>query len=155
MKCPYCGYPESKVIDTRPTDEGERIRRRRECLQCGKRFTSYEVIETTPVVVIKKDGSREVFNREKLLRGIIKSCEKRPVALAKLEEMVSEIESELQNRMEREIPSSAIGELVMEKLKMVDQVAYVRFASVYREFKDINSFLAELKEILEGDAHIK
>lgn len=152
MKCPYCGYPESKVIDTRPTDEGERIRRRRECLQCGKRFTSYEVVETTPVVVIKKDGSREVFNREKLLRGIMKSCEKRPVALACLDNMVTEIESELQNRMEREIPSSAIGELVMEKLKSIDQVAYVRFASVYREFKDVNSFLAELKEILENDS---
>lgn len=152
MKCPYCGYPESKVIDTRPTDEGERIRRRRECLQCGKRFTSYEVVETTPVVVIKKDGSREVFNREKLLRGIMKSCEKRPVALTCLDDMVTEIESELQNRMEREIPSSAIGELVMEKLKTIDQVAYVRFASVYREFKDVNSFLAELKEILENDS---
>lgn len=148
MKCPYCGYPESKVIDTRPTDEGERIRRRRECLQCGKRFTSYEVVETTPVMVIKKDGSREVFNRDKLLRGVMKSCEKRPVTLAQLDELVAEIDSELQNRLEREVPSSVIGELVMEKLKRVDQVAYVRFASVYREFKDINSFLEELKEIL-------
>ncbi len=148
MKCPYCGYLESKVIDTRPTDEGERIRRRRECLQCGKRFTSYEVVETTPVMVIKKDGSREVFNRDKLLRGVMKSCEKRPVTLAQLDELVAEIDSELQNRLEREVPSSVIGELVMEKLKRVDQVAYVRFASVYREFKDINSFLEELKEIL-------
>lgn len=151
MKCPYCGFSESKVIDTRPTDEGERIRRRRECLQCSKRFTSYEVVETTPVVVIKKDGSREVFNRDKLLRGVMKSCEKRPVTLAQLEGMVAEIESELQNRMEREVSSASIGELVMEKLKKVDQVAYVRFASVYREFKDINSFLAELKQILEHD----
>lgn len=151
MKCPYCGFAESKVIDTRPTDEGERIRRRRECLQCGKRFTSYEVIETTPVVVIKKDGSREVFNRDKLLRGVMKSCEKRPVSLAQLEALVTEIESELQNRMEREVSSCVIGELVMDKLKKVDQVAYVRFASVYREFKDINSFLAELKQILEHD----
>lgn len=151
MKCPFCGYAESKVIDTRPTDEGERIRRRRECLQCGKRFTSYEVIETTPVVVIKKDGSREVFSREKLLRGVIKSCEKRPVTLAQLEHMTEEIEVELQNRMEREVPSTVIGELVMEKLKQLDQVAYVRFASVYREFKDINSFLMELKGILEHD----
>lgn len=151
MKCPFCGYAESKVIDTRPTDEGERIRRRRECLQCGKRFTSYEVIETTPVVVIKKDGSREVFSREKLLRGVIKSCEKRPVTLAQLEHMTEEIEVELQNRMEREVPSTVIGELAMEKLKQLDQVAYVRFASVYREFKDINSFLMELKGILEHD----
>lgn len=151
MKCPFCGYNESKVIDTRPTDEGERIRRRRECLQCAKRFTSYEVVETTPVMIIKKDGSREAFNREKLLRGVLKSCEKRPVTLAQLEAMVSEIEVELQNRMEREISSSVIGELVMEKLKRIDQVAYVRFASVYREFKDINSFLQELKVILEHD----
>lgn len=151
MKCPFCGFIESKVIDTRPTDEGERIRRRRECLQCGKRFTSYEVIETTPVVVIKKDGSREVFSREKLLRGVIKSCEKRPVTLAQLEHMTEEIEVELQNRMEREVPSTVIGELAMEKLKQLDQVAYVRFASVYREFKDINSFLMELKGILEHD----
>ena len=151
MKCPYCGFEESKVIDTRPTDEGERIRRRRECLQCGKRFTSYEVIETTPVMVIKKGGSREVFSREKLLRGVMKSCEKRPVTLAQLEQMTAEIESELQNSMEREVSSSIIGELVMEKLKKVDQVAYVRFASVYREFKDINSFLAELKQILEHE----
>ena len=152
MKCPFCGFTESKVIDTRPTDEGERIRRRRECLQCGKRFTSYEVIETTPVVVIKKDGSREVFSREKLLRGVIKSCEKRPVTLAQLEHMTEEIEVELQNRMDREVPSAVIGELVMEKLKQLDEVAYVRFASVYREFKDINSFLMELKGILEHDA---
>ena len=138
MKCPFCGYTESKVIDTRPTDEGERIRRRRECLQCGKRFTSYEVVETTPVMVIKKDGSREAFSHDKLLRGVLKSCEKRPV-----------IEGELQNRMDREVPSAVIGELVMEKLKKIDQVAYVRFASVYREFKDINSFLQELTVILE------
>ena len=151
MKCPFCGYTESKVIDTRPTDEGERIRRRRECLQCGKRFTSYEVVETTPVMVIKKDGPREAFSHDKLLRGVLKSCEKRPVTLAQLESMVSEIEVELQNRMDREVPSAVIGELVMEKLKKIDQVAYVRFASVYREFKDINSFLQELKVILEHE----
>ena len=120
MKCPFCGYTESKVIDTRPTDEGERIRRRRECLQCGKRFTSYEVVETTPVMVIKKDGSREAFSHDKLLRGVLKSCEKRPVTLAQLESMVSEIEVELQNRMDREVPSAVIGELVMEKLKKID-----------------------------------
>lgn len=149
MKCPFCGYNESKVIDTRPTDEGEKIRRRRECLGCEKRFTTYEVIETTPLMVIKKDGSREAFSRDKLLSGMIKSCEKRPVALSVLEEAVADIETILQNRMEREVPSAQVGELCMEKLKGIDQVAYVRFASVYRQFKDINSFLAELKNILE------
>ena len=149
MKCPFCGYTESKVIDTRPTDEGEKIRRRRECLRCEKRFTSYEIIETTPLMVIKRDGSREVFSRDKLLNGMIKSCEKRPVSLSDLEEAVSDIVATLQNEMEREVPSTLIGELCMEKLKGIDQVAYVRFASVYRQFKDINSFLEELKKILE------
>lgn len=152
MKCPYCNYYESKVIDTRPADEGERIRRRRECLKCEKRFTTYEIIETTPVMVIKKDGSREVFSRDKLLRGMIKSCEKRPVALSVLENAVSEIETSLQNHLEREVPSTRIGELCMEKLKEIDQVAYVRFASVYRQFQDINSFLTELKIILEHES---
>lgn len=151
MKCPYCSYYESKVIDTRPADEGERIRRRRECLKCEKRFTTYEIIETTPVMVIKKDGSREVFSRDKLLRGMIKSCEKRPVTLSVLEKAVSEIETSLQNHLEREVPSTRIGELCMEKLKEIDQVAYVRFASVYRQFQDINSFLIELKSILEHE----
>lgn len=151
MKCPFCGYTESKVIDTRPTDEGERIRRRRECLGCDKRFTSYEIIETTPIMVVKKDGSREVFNRDKLLRGMIKSCEKRPVALSQLEAAVTEIESRLQNQLEREVSSTQIGELCMDKLKEIDQVAYVRFASVYRQFKDLNSFLDELKNILESE----
>ncbi|MEG1942417.1 MAG: transcriptional regulator NrdR [Angelakisella sp.] len=151
MKCPYCGYIESKVIDTRPADEGERIRRRRECLKCEKRFTTYEIIETTPLMVIKKDGSREVFSRDKLLRGMIKSCEKRPVTLSVLENAVSEIETTLQNQLEREVPSTKIGELCMEKLKEIDQVAYVRFASVYRQFQDINSFLTELKSILEHE----
>ena len=151
MKCPYCGYGESKVIDTRPADEGERIRRRRECLSCEKRFTTYEVVETTPLMVIKKDGSREIFSRDKLLRGMIKSCEKRPVSLSALEEAVSDIQLTLQNRLEREVPSAQIGELCMEKLKGIDQVAYVRFASVYRQFKDINSFLAELKNILQHE----
>ena len=151
MKCPYCGYPESKVIDTRPTDEGEKIRRRRECLRCEKRFTSYEVVETTPLMVIKKDGSHEVFSRDKLLAGMIKSCEKRPVPLQVLEEAVSNIVFQLQNELAREVPSSLIGELYMEKLKEIDQVAYVRFASVYRQFKDINSFLDELKNILEQE----
>jgi transcriptional repressor NrdR len=151
MRCPFCGYTESKVIDTRPTDEGEKIRRRRECLRCGKRFTSYEIIETTPLMVIKRDGSREVFSRDKLLNGMIKSCEKRPVSLSVLEEAVSDIVASLQNEMEREVPSTLIGELCMEKLKGIDQVAYVRFASVYRQFKDINSFLEELKNILEHE----
>lgn len=151
MRCPYCGFDESKVIDTRPADEGERIRRRRECLKCEKRFTTYEIIETTPLMVIKKDGSHEVFSRDKLLRAMLKSCEKRPATLSVLESAVSEIEVALQNRLERELPSSLIGELCMEKLKEIDQVAYVRFASVYRQFKDINSFLSELKNILENE----
>ena len=149
MKCPFCGYTESTVIYTRPTAEGERIRRRRECLKCEKRFTTYEVIETTPLMVIKRDGSREVFSRDKLLSGMIKSCEKRPVSLSALEEAVADIMTTLQNRLEKEVPSTQIGELCMEKLGGIDQVAYVRFASVYRQFKDINSFLEELKNILE------
>ena len=151
MKCPFCGYTESKVIDTRPTDEGEKIRRRRECLRCEKRFTSYEIIETTPLMVIKRDGSQEVFSRDKLLNGMIKSCEKRPVPFSVLEDAVTDILATLQNGMEREVPSTLIGELCMEKLKGIDQVAYVRFASVYRQFKDINSFLEELKKILEHE----
>lgn len=151
MKCPYCGYGESKVIDSRPTDEGERIRRRRECLRCEKRFTTYEIIETTPLMVIKRDGSREAFDRGKLLRGMLKSCEKRQVSLDTLEEAVAEIEQVMQNSLEREVTSQQVGELAMEKLRKIDQVAYVRFASVYRQFKDINSFLAELKNILESD----
>lgn len=149
MKCPFCGYTESKVIDTRPTDEGERIRRRRECLKCEKRFTTYEVIETTPLMVIKRDGSREVFSRDKLLSGMIKSCEKRPVSLSALEEAVADIMTTLQNRLEKEVPSTQIGELCMEKLGGIDQVAYVRFASVYRQFKDINTFMNELNKLLE------
>ena len=151
MKCPFCGYLESKVIDSRPTDEGERIRRRRECLRCEKRFTTYEIIETTPLMVIKRDGSREAFDRGKLLRGMLKSCEKRQVSLDTLEEAVTQIEQVMQNSLEREVTSQQIGELAMEKLRKIDQVAYVRFASVYRQFKDINSFLAELKNILESD----
>lgn len=151
MKCPFCGFAESKVIDSRPTDEGERIRRRRECLGCEKRFTTYEVIETTPLMVVKRDGSREVFDRSKLLGGMIKACEKRPVPLSRLEEAVQAIELCLQNSLEREVPATEIGELAMDKLRGIDSVAYVRFASVYRQFKDINSFLAELKTILETE----
>ena len=140
MKCPYCGYTESKVIDSRPTDEGERIRRRRECLKCGKRFTTYEVIESVPIVVIKKDKSRETFDRSKLLNGLLRACEKRPVSIDQLDRIVDEIEATLQESMDREVPSQLIGTYAMEKLKQVDEVAYVRFASVYRQFKDINSF---------------
>lgn len=148
MKCPYCGFEESKVIDSRPADEGERIRRRRECLHCSKRFTTYEVIETVPVIVVKKDKSRETFDREKLLRGILRACEKRPVSLEAIEKMVDEIEIRLQNSFEREVPSTVIGEYAMEMLKGIDEVAYVRFASVYRQFKDINTFMDELKKLL-------
>ena len=147
MKCPYCGYSESKVIDSRPTDEGERIRRRRECLNCAKRFTTYEVIDTVPVVVVKKDKSREAFDRNKLLNGLLRACEKRPVPLETLERIVDEIETLLQNSLDREVPSTLIGTYAMDKLKKVDEVAYVRFASVYREFKDINTFMDELNKI--------
>ena len=147
MKCPYCGYSESKVIDSRPTDEGERIRRRRECLNGAKRFTTYEVIETVPVVVVKKDKSREAFDRNKLLNGLLRACEKRPVPLETLERIVDEIETLLQNSLDREVPSTLIGTYAMDKLKKVDEVAYVRFASVYREFKDINTFMDELNKI--------
>ncbi|MBE6723124.1 MAG: transcriptional regulator NrdR [Ruminococcaceae bacterium] len=150
MKCPFCGHEESKVIDSRPTDEGERIRRRRECLKCGKRFTTYEVIETVPVIVIKKDKSREAFDRDKLLRGLLRACEKRPVSLVTLEHLVDEIEVSLQNSLDREVESSKIGEYAMEKLKHIDEVAYVRFASVYRQFQDINTFMDELNEIIQA-----
>ena len=149
MKCPYCSHPESKVVDSRPAEEGNSIRRRRECLGCHKRFTTYEVLESLPLVVVKKDGSRQSFDRNKLLSGLIRACEKRPVPYSVLEEMIDEIEQVLQNKMEREIPSSEIGELVMERLKKVDEVAYVRFASVYRQFKDINTFMLELSKLLE------
>lgn len=148
MKCPYCSFEESKVIDSRPTDEGERIRRRRECLNCQKRFTTYEIIESLPIIVIKKDKSREVFNRDKLLNGLLRACEKRPVSLEKLENMIDDIEVVLQNSLDREVSSDKIGELVMDKLKDVDEVAYVRFASVYRQFKDIGTFMSELNKLL-------
>ena len=148
MKCPYCGHPESKVIDSRPADENASIRRRRECLACARRFTTYETVESLPMVVIKKDGSRQSFDRQKVLRGMIRACEKRPVALAELERIADEIEQELQNSMEREIRTEVIGEKVMERLRKVDQVAYVRFASVYRQFKDIDTFMAELNKLL-------
>ena len=148
MKCPYCGYEESKVIDSRPTDEGERIRRRRECIKCGKRFTTYEVIESVPILVVKKDKSREVFDRNKLLGGMMRACEMRQVSMDTLERAVDDIEANLQNSLDREVSSMHIGELAMQKLKDIDEVAYVRFASVYRQFKDINAFMDELSQLL-------
>lgn len=149
MKCPYCGYLESKVIDSRPNDEGLSVRRRRECQQCGRRFTTYETVEMLPIVVVKKDGSREAFDRNKILSGLIKACEKRAVPLARLEEAVADIEQQLFNTLKREIRSEYIGELVMQHLKDIDEVAYVRFASVYRQFKDINTFMEELSKLLD------
>ena len=146
MKCPFCSHPESKVVDSRPADEGSSIRRRRECLECHKRFTTYETVESLPLVVIKRDGSRQAFDKAKLLGSMLKACEKRSVPVSTLERLADEIEQSLQNEMEREIPSTEIGELVMEKLKDVDEVSYVRFASVYRQFKDINTFMEELNK---------
>ena len=148
MKCPFCGYEESKVIDSRPTDEGEKIRRRRECISCSKRFTTYEIIESVPIVVVKKDKSRQAFDRVKLFNGMLRACEKRPVSIEQLDKVVSEIEADLQNSLDREVTSVHIGELVMDKLKELDEVAYVRFASVYRQFKDINTFMDELAKLL-------
>lgn len=148
MKCPFCGYTESKVIDSRPTDEFARIRRRRECLGCAKRFTTYEVVESLPIIVVKKDKSRETFDREKLLGGMIRACEKRPVSIQTLERAVDDIEIQLQNSLDREVDSIAIGEYAMRALKEIDEVAYVRFASVYRQFKDIQSFREEITKLL-------
>ncbi|MBR7181277.1 MAG: transcriptional repressor NrdR [Clostridia bacterium] len=147
MKCPNCGFNDSKVIDSRPVEEGNSIRRRRECLSCQKRFTTFEILESVQILVVKKDGSRELFDRSKMLAGIMKACQKRPV---NGEEIAAEIEAELQNALVQEIASRNIGEMIMEKLKQRDEVAYVRFASVYREFKDLDTFLAELKELKEG-----
>ncbi|MBZ4644986.1 MAG: transcriptional regulator NrdR [Clostridia bacterium] len=149
MRCPFCDYEESKVIDSRPTDEGLAIRRRRECLKCSKRFTTYEKVENIPLMVIKKDKSREPFNADKLMNGLLRACEKRPVSLHDLEKIVSEIEGAIYNSLEREVTSHQIGEMVMERLKKLDEVAYVRFASVYRQFKDINTFLEELNKLLK------
>lgn len=149
MKCPFCQNPESKVIDSRPAGDGSSIRRRRECLVCRKRFTTYETVELVPILIIKKDGARQPFDRGKLLSSMLKACEKRSVPLSTLENIVNEVEQTLQNSMEREVPSSTIGNLVMKKLKTVDEVAYVRFASVYRQFKDLNAFMDELNNILK------
>ena len=149
MKCPYCAYQESKVVDSRHSEDGLSIRRRRECLACQKRFTTYETVESLPMVVVKRDESRQSFDRNKILNGMLRACEKRPVKLADLEAAVDEIEQTIQNSLDREVSTERIGELVMERLKPLDEVAYVRFASVYRQFKDINTFLQELTKILE------
>lgn len=148
MKCPYCGYQESKVVDSRHSDDSTSIRRRRECLSCQRRFTTYETVESLPMVVVKKDNSRQSFDRNKILNGMVRACEKRPVAMADLENAADEIEQIIQNSLDREVSTEKIGELVMERLKPLDEVAYVRFASVYRQFKDINSFMTELNKIL-------
>ena len=149
MRCPFCAFEESKVIDSRPTDEGERIRRRRECLSCQRRFTTYEMIESLPIIVIKKDKTRQAFSREKILNGMVRACEKRPVSLETLEHAIDDIETEIQNSLDREVSSEKIGELVMKKLSEIDEVAYVRFASVYRQFRDINTFMEELNKLLQ------
>lgn len=149
MKCPFCGFEEDKVIDSRPTEEGVAIRRRRECIKCQRRFTTYEKVESLPLMVIKKDKTRQLFDREKLLNGLLRACEKRPVSIDDLEKMVTEIESQIQNTLQREITSREIGEMVMSRLKNMDEVAYVRFASVYRQFKDINTFMDELRKLLK------
>ncbi|OQB14159.1 MAG: Transcriptional repressor NrdR [Firmicutes bacterium ADurb.Bin193] len=149
MKCIFCGHLESKVIDSRSADDGATIRRRRECLECGGRFTSYEKVENLPLIVIKKDMTRQPFNRDKLLNGLLRACEKRPVSIDQLEKIVDEVETGIRNSLAREVSSVQIGELVMDRLKKTDEVAYVRFASVYREFKDVNSFMEELKKLLK------
>ena len=148
MKCPFCNHSETKVLDSRPTEDSASIRRRRECFSCQKRFTTYENVEDIPVYVIKKDGAREPFNKRKIMTGILKSCEKRPVSLGEIEKIVDDIEKQVYNTMEQEIISTSIGELVMDRLKKLDDVAYVRFASVYKQFKDINTFIDELQKIL-------
>ena len=149
MKCPFCGDEDTRVVDSRPVDEDNTIRRRRQCAACGKRFTTYEKIETLPLIVIKKDNNREPYDRAKLEAGIVRSCHKRPISTAQIKRIVDEIETELFNKEDREIPTMVIGEIVMDKLKDLDPVAYVRFASVYREFKDVNTFMDELKKFLE------
>ncbi|MEA4894018.1 MAG: transcriptional regulator NrdR [Oscillospiraceae bacterium] len=149
MRCPFCGYAESKVIDSRPAEEGSTIRRRRECLACQKRFTTYEIMERLPLVVVKRDGSRQTFDKIKVMNGMLRACEKRPVSLQSLEKIADDIEQELQNSLEREVTTTEIGEMVMTKLKDVDEVAYVRFASVYRQFKDVNTFFEELQKLID------
>jgi len=148
MKCPFCGYKEDKVVDSRATAEESAVRRRRECLKCAKRFTTYEYIEDVSLMVIKKDGRREPFDRKKILSGIMRACEKRPIGMEKMEDVVTQIERAIQKKSDREVAANRIGELIMEKLKALDEVAYVRFASVYRQFKDVGQFMEELKDIL-------
>ncbi len=150
MKCPACGHIESKVIDSRASDEGKSIKRRRECLACQKRFNTYEVVENIPLMVIKKNDSREPFDRNKVMNGIIRACQKRPVSIEQIEKIVNDIESELQNSLNNEVPTTKIGELIMDKLKDIDAVSYVRFASVYREFKDVETFMREIENILHN-----
>ena len=150
MKCPFCGFTDSKVIDSRPAEDGTTIRRRRECLDCQKRFTTYEIIERMPLVVIKRDGSRQAFDKVKIINGLVRACEKRPVTMTQIETIAADIEQELRSRLESEVSSETIGEMVMQRLKNLDEVAYVRFASVYRSFKDINTFMEELTKLL-GD----
>ena len=151
MRCPFCGFKEDKVVDSRATAEESAVRRRRECLKCGKRFTTYEYVEEVSLLVIKKDGRREAWDRKKVLSGIIRACEKRPVSVEKMEDVVTQVERSIQKKSDREVLASRIGELVMEKLKLIDDVAYVRFASVYRQFKDVGQFMVELKDILGKD----
>jgi len=151
MKCPFCGYKEDKVVDSRATQEESAIRRRRECLRCGKRFTTYEYIEELSLMVIKKDGRREPFDRKKILAGIVRACEKRPIGIERMEDLVIQVERAIQKKYDREVISAKIGEIVMEKLKSIDDVAYVRFASVYRQFKDVGQFMVELKDILNKE----
>lgn len=148
MKCPYCSFEEDKVIDSRPTDEGATIRRRRECLNCHKRYTTYEKVESLPIMVIKKDGTRQPYEREKVRKGILRACEKRNISMDQIESLLDTIEAQISNSLEREVTSEFIGELVMDKLRELDEVAYVRFASVYRQFKDINTFMNELNKLL-------
>ena len=151
MKCQFCGYTESKVVDSRPAEEGSTIRRRRECLSCQKRFTTYEIMEQLPLIVVKKDGSRQTFDKHKLINGMLRACEKRPVPLSELQAVADEIELDLLNSLEREIRTTDVGEMVMNKLKTLDEVAYVRFASVYRQFRDINTFMTELNKLLKEE----
>lgn len=148
MRCPYCDFLESKVIDSRPTEDSTEIRRRRECMGCAHRFTTYEKVEKLPLMVIKKDGAREMFDRGKIINGLIRACEKRPVAYEKLEQLADEVEIQLRNELVREVSTSYIGELVMERLRLLDEVAYVRFASVYRQFSDVGNFLKELEKLV-------
>lgn len=151
MKCPTCGYKETKVIDSRLNSDGSSIRRRRECLKCEKRFTTYEYVEQMPIMVVKKDGRRQPFDRTKIVSGMVKACEKRPVSIDKIEDITSEVERAIQRQFDREVQSSVIGEMIMEKLAAIDEVAYVRFASVYRQFRDVNQFMTELKYILDKE----